>query len=226
VLGGVVGLAVGGWLLLHTSMFQARTIRIEGASPEPAAMVRAASGITSSTPLVSIDPALAATGVTALPWVATATVTLHWPSTVVIAVTSRHAVAVMHAPGRHALVDGTGRVLARPRVLPAGAPSVHLMVPGVIPGVPGTWLSARAAPAVKVAGTLPAAFAGQVRTVVGNPDGTVSLEMTTPVTFELGTATHLHAKYVDIAAIIAGTTLNAGDVIDVSVPQSSTITGP
>ena len=38
------------------------------------------------------------------------------------------------------------------------------------------------------------------------------------------TADRLRAKFSDIAAIIAGTSLHAGDVIDVSVPQASTIT--
>ena len=186
----------------------------------------AASGITTQTPLISIDTASAATGIEALPWVKTASVELHWPSTVVIAVTQRTPVAVMHAPNRHALIDPTGRVLARPHTLPSGAPTVHLVVPGVVPGIPGTWLPARAAPAVKVAAPLPPAFSGQVRAVIGNPDGTVTLQMDAPVTFSLGAPTHLMAKYKDVAAIIAGTTLHAGDVVDVSVPQASTITGP
>jgi len=48
--------------------------------------------------------------------------------------------------------------------------------------------------------------------------------MTAPVTIALGTAEKLGAKFSDIAAIIAGTSLHAGDVVDVSVPQASTIT--
>ena len=225
-LAAIFVLAVGAWLLLHTSLFQAKTLRVEGSAHEPAGLIVAASGITTQTPLISIDTASAATGIEALPWVKTASVELHWPSTVVIAVTQRTPVAVMHAPNRHALIDPTGRVLARPRTLPSGAPTVHLVVPGVVPGIPGTWLPARAAPAVKVAATLPPAFSGQVRAVIGNPDGTVTLQMDAPVTFSLGAPTHLMAKYKDVAAIIAGTTLHAGDVVDVSVPQASTITGP
>ena len=137
-LAAIFVLAVGAWLLLHTSFFQAKTLRVEGSAHEPAGLIVAASGITTQTPLISIDTASAATGIEALPWVKTASVELHWPSTVVIAVTQRTPVAVMHAPNRHALIDPTGRVLARPHTLPSGAPTVHLVVPGVVPGIPGS----------------------------------------------------------------------------------------
>jgi hypothetical protein len=53
-----------------------------------------------------------------------------------------------------------------------------------------------------------------------------AIQLTTPVTIELGQATDLTAKYKDIASVIAGATLHPGDVLDVSVPQASTITGP
>lgn len=226
LLGAIFLLAAGSWLLLHTSLFSAKTLRVEGSVPESTSVIVAASGVTRHTPLISIDPAAAATGIEALPWVKSADVALHWPSTVVITVTKRTPVALMHAPSRHALIDATGRVVARPHVVPAGAPTVHLVVPGVVPGIPGTWLPTRAAPAVKVAATLPPAFRGQVKAVVGHLDGTVTLQMNVPVSFVLGMPNHLLAKYKDVAAIIAGTTLRAGDVIDVSVPQASTISGP
>ncbi len=49
--------------------------------------------------------------------------------------------------------------------------------------------------------------------------------MTTPVTVDLGDTTQLDQKYEDAAAALAGATLAAGDVIDVSVPDSTTV-GP
>jgi protein involved in polysaccharide export with SLBB domain len=33
-------------------------------------------------------------------------------------------------------------------------------------------------------------------------------------------------KYRDVASVIAGATLHPGDVLDVSVPQAPTISGP
>ena len=49
--------------------------------------------------------------------------------------------------------------------------------------------------------------------------------MSSPVTVDLGTASQLQAKYEDVAAILAGATLHAGRVIDVSVPDSPVVTG-
>ena len=48
----------------------------------------------------------------------------------------------------------------------------------------------------------------------------MTLTLTTPVTVDLGPASQLGAKYEDVAAVLAGATLHAGDVIDVSVPGS------
>jgi hypothetical protein len=52
------------------------------------------------------------------------------------------------------------------------------------------------------------------------------LELSSPVSFVLGPADQLGAKYEDVASVIASTTMHAGDVIDVSVPQAMTVTGP
>jgi hypothetical protein len=54
----------------------------------------------------------------------------------------------------------------------------------------------------------------------------VTLHLVRPVIIKLGHVTDLTQKYKDIAAVVAGATLHAGDVLDVSVPQSSTISGP
>jgi hypothetical protein len=56
--------------------------------------------------------------------------------------------------------------------------------------------------------------------------GVVALKMTTPVTFVLGPATNLHAKFVAIASVIAHSTLRPGDVVDVTIPGELAVTGP
>ena len=90
-------------------------------------------------------------------------------------------------------------------------------------GAPGSALGPAAAPALAVATTLPPAFVAQVASVTGDPNGQVTLSLTTPVTVDLGSAVQLGAKYEDVAALLAGATLHAGDVIDVSVPGSPTV---
>ena len=225
-LAGTVLLVFGGWAMLHSSVFSVRTVHVTGASSLVHDPVVSASGITNGRPLISIDTAAAATSVEAIPFVKTATVTLRWPSTVTIAITMRTPVAYVATGGRFARIDATGRVLARSPNPPTKFAPIPLAmdVVGVSPRQPGSWLPNKAAPAVKVAAKVPPAFRGQVAKVVGNADGTVTLQMTSPVTIELGTADKLHAKFSDVAAIIAGTSLHAGDVVDVSVPQASTIT--
>ena len=53
----------------------------------------------------------------------------------------------------------------------------------------------------------------------------MTLHLATPVSFVLGPASDLGAKYEDVASVIAHTTLHVGDVVDVSVPQAMTVTG-
>ncbi|HEX4081989.1 MAG TPA: FtsQ-type POTRA domain-containing protein [Acidimicrobiales bacterium] len=120
-----------------------------------------------------------------------------------------------------ALVDGTGRVLADTPAPPAGL--VHV-VGAAAAGAPGTML-APDRPALAVAASLPKAFAGQVTEVDATAGGQVTLKLTSPVTVNLGTTGQLSQKYEDVAAVLAGAPLTAGDVIDVSVPGSPVVTG-
>ena len=91
------------------------------------------------------------------------------------------------------------------------------------PGAPGTWLAARDAAGLRVAGSLPVSFAAQVTGVTVEPQGWVQLAMTTPVLVNIGSASQLTEKYEDVSSILAGATLHNGDVIDVSVPDAPTV---
>ena len=75
-----------------------------------------------------------------------------------------------------------------------------------------------------VATTLPPSFAAQVTGVTVEPGGWVQLAMTTPIVVNIGSGTQLEAKYEDVSSILAGATLQSGDVIDVSVPRAPTVT--
>ncbi|MEI8051249.1 MAG: FtsQ-type POTRA domain-containing protein [Actinomycetes bacterium] len=220
---GVV-LAGGLWALLHTSAFSARTITVHLGAHETRHDVVVAAGLKGHPSLVSIDTSAAAARIEALPWVAKATVVRHWPSSVEVRVVERRAAAVTPAAQGWAAVDGTGRVLG---VDPEHGPDAMILrVQGVHPGKPGTSLSKKANPALEVARTLPPAFRQQVHAVIGHTDGTVVLRLTAPITVNLGSVAQLTEKYRDVASILAGASLHAGDVVDVSVPQASTISQP
>ena len=93
------------------------------------------------------------------------------------------------------------------------------------PGIPGSTLGRGDQSGLLVASTLPAAFRGQVTAVHVEPGNWVQLAMTTPIVVDIGATTQLPAKYEDVASLLAGAALHAGDVIDVSVPDAPTVTG-
>jgi cell division protein FtsQ len=221
---------VGGWLLLHSRLLSARVVTVIGSVHTPAAEIVSLAGLSHDPPMIDVDPGAAESRLEQLPWVSTAIVSRRWPDGVRITVVERSPVAVVSTSptttastsGRPwALVDRSGRILADVSSPPTGM--VHL-VTSVAPGPPGTDLGAGARPGLEVAASLPRAFSAQVTSVdVGGGDQ-VSLRMTTPVTIVLGDTTQLTKKYEDAASVLAGARLVAGDVIDVSVPESPTVT--
>jgi cell division protein FtsQ len=223
----VAVLAVGAWFLLHSSLLSARVLVVRGAVHETPRQVLAAAGLTRRPPLVDIDPGASATRVEALPWVATASVARHWPDGVTVSVTERVPVTQMADPGAPAPaawaeLDRSGRVLARTA---APTPGLRLLTAPVHPGPPGSVLGAGARPGLLVLSTLPPAFGAQVTGVTVTAGDQVSLSLSSPLAVVLGDTSQLRAKYEDVASVLAAATLTAGDVIDVSVPESPTVTG-
>ena len=65
---------VGGWFLLHSPLFAARSITVTGDVHESAAQVVAAAGLANHPPLLDVNGGAAAAGIERLPWVSSATV--------------------------------------------------------------------------------------------------------------------------------------------------------
>jgi cell division protein FtsQ len=225
VVGALVVVAVlvyGGWSLLHTSLFSARAITVVGSVHQSAAQIEAAAGLTDHPPLLDINGAAAALDIERLPWVRSASVGVNWPDGVHIVVTERVPRLVMAtAGGQWAEVSASGRVLADVDALPPGLMEV---TGPQAPGLPGTSLGSADQLGLRVATTLPPSFRAQVTAVHVEPGDWVQLSMTTPIVFDIGNAAQLRAKYEDVSAFLAGATLHAGDIIDVSVPGAPTVT--
>ena len=203
-LGVVTVLVVGGWFLLHTPWFSAGTVTVLGATHETPAQVIAAGGLASRPALIDVHAGTVAQGIERLPWVRSAAVEVAWPDKVHIVVTEQVPVAEMKtAAGQWALLTG-------PRA----------------PSPAGSTLGSADQVGLEVAATLPVSFKAQVTSVGVQPGGWVQLAMTTPIVVNVGTASQLPSKYEDVTSILAGATLHAGDVIDVSVPDAPTVTGP
>jgi cell division protein FtsQ len=231
-IGGALGaavlvvLAVG---LAHTPWFGAQAITVTGSHPHtPEGAIVAAAGLQHHPPLVSVDPGAVARRVEALPFIATAQVRRHWPDGVQIAVTERVPVVQMAGPGpAWSLLDGHGRTL---QVQPGRLPGlvvyiVHTPSAGIPPAPVGHSLPPSAGPGLEVCRTLPPAFVGQVGSVTVAADGSISLALDSGINVLFGTDADRIAKYTDIATILAHGTLDATSTIDVTVPESPTVSG-
>jgi cell division protein FtsQ len=221
-LGVVVVLAGLAWPLAHSSLLSANVLTVTGAANTGDAAVLRASGLAGHPPMVDVNAGLAARRIEALPWVATAAVSLDWPDGVSVRVRERTAVAVVADGAGWGELDRTGRVVATVQSPPAGLP--HL-VSGPKPGRPGTTL-AGARPSLDVAGALPVAFKSLVAAVSRSPGGGVDLALSDGIGVVLGTATQLPAKFEDVASLLAGAGLAPGSVIDVSVPDTPLVRPP
>jgi cell division protein FtsQ len=225
----IIGLAatallVGVWFLLHSPVFGARAVTISGNTHETAAQVITQAGLAGQPPLLDVNAGAAAARIEQLPWVQSATVNVSWPDGVHITVTEETPrLEVSTSGGQWATLSTDGRVLGVSATRPPGL--VLLTVPQP-PGGLGSVLPARDDAGLDVASSLPASFAAQVTGVTVEPTGWVQLSMTTPIAVDVGAATQLTAKYEDISSILAGAKLHNGDVIDVSVPDAPTVTGP
>ncbi len=216
------GCLVGAWFLVHSPLFSARSVTVTGNVHETAAQVEAQAGLTGHPPLLDVNTGAAASAIEQLPWVRTATVHVSWPDGVHIVVTEETPRLVVSDPGgRWVSLSADGRVLSTSTSRPPGL--ILLTVPQV-PGAPGSVVSARDEPGLRVASSLPASFAAQVTAVTVEPAGWIQLAMTTPILVDVGSDTELTAKYEDVSSILAGATLHNGDVIDVSVPDAPTVT--
>jgi cell division protein FtsQ len=218
---GVVVVVVAGWFALHSRLFAARVVTVEGAVHTPVKEIVAAAGLSDHPPLVDVGAAAVA-GIERLPWIAHATVSREWPDGVRISVVEhKPAAAVREVPASAgwALVDTGGKVLA----LESQPPSGLLRVAGPEPpGPPGSTADGLRA-ALRVAATLPKAFSGQVASVAEDRAGDVTLQLTSPLTVYLGSTDELAQKYEDIAAILSGADLTTGSTIDVAAPATPVV---
>ncbi|MGA3147945.1 MAG: FtsQ-type POTRA domain-containing protein [Acidimicrobiales bacterium] len=219
---GVVG-------LLHTPLFSARVVSVSGVHPHTTdAAILAAAGLDHQPPLISVDPGATAERVEALPFIATAQVHRHWPDGVTVTVTERVPKVVVAGPGASwSVLDAYGRTL---EVLPAQPPGLVVLAVAIAggaahPAAVGGTLGPGGSFGLIVCRTLPPAFSAQVVSVTEAANATVSLGLNSGITVLLGTDTDMQAKYEDVAAVIAHASLRGATTIDVTVPESPTVTG-
>ncbi|WP_432511954.1 cell division protein FtsQ/DivIB [Kineococcus sp. SYSU DK001] len=130
VLAGLVVLAVAvGWLLLASPWLRVETIRTTGLVRTDPAAVASILDRARGTALAGVNTRSLSRTVEDLPLVERVDITRSWPSTLVVTVHERQAVAaVPSTAGGVDLVDGEGNVLVHEADAPAGVPTLEVDV--------------------------------------------------------------------------------------------------
>ena len=202
----LVPLLVLGWTLLLSGWFDVERIRVTGAQRLSADEVRAAAGVAPGTPLAAVRPAEVSRAVERLRPVADVTVQRSWPSTLVLALRERVAVAGVVADGGVRLLDAEAVAFAREAVLPPGV--IRLEVDEDAPAQRTTEA------ALDVHGSLPAPLRAQVRGLRASSPSDVELLLDGGKTLVWGAPGNAETK---AAAALALLPLE-GSVVDVSAP--------
>lgn len=213
----VILLGAGTFAAIHSSLLGARTVKVVGSAHVSDATVVKVAGLEHAPPLVDLSASDIASKVEALPWVDTASVSVSWPSTVTIRVSSRTPVAVVAAPGRgYALLDETGRVLEISSVRPAGFPLVltHEAVPAV-----GRHLAGAADSLCLVSADMPEEMVAEVNDLRLGTRG-VDVDLADGIVGLVGDPTSLHDKFVALATVLAHGGLAGIGTIDLRVPSA------
>jgi cell division protein FtsQ len=213
VIGAALGLSgLVGWLVLGTGLLGVRAVEVRGNATVTADEIRAAAAVRPGAPLASLDLRAVGRRVGALTAVSSARVTRDWPSTIVIQVTERSAVAALtRVDQRYDLIDGSGMVFRTVATAPSGLPRMRLSSPG--PDDPTT----RAA--LSVLSALTPQLRAQLVILVASAPTRISLTLSGDRQVIWGDATDNGLKAT------AATSLLAGDstVIDVSAPSFVTV---
>lgn len=223
VTGAVVVVVAGAWAALHSPVLVARHVTVIGAVHTGVGPVVAAVGATGQ-PLIDVDPSQVAARVEALPWVAHATVTRHWPDGIVVTVDERVPVAAVDTTGHGAVVvDRTGHVLTTSSVAPPGTP---LLAAPVTPGPAGSVLGTAAEPGLSVLDAVPPGLRPRLLQVAVSPSGDVTLALTGHIGVTLGLPVELPAKFVALVSVLLDVPPTAPEVIDVTVPDAPAVGPP
>jgi hypothetical protein len=237
-------LAATGIGITHSWLLAVHHVEVTGASHISRAEVIAAAGVRDGDLMIDIHPGRLAARLDGLPWVASAAVSRHWPTTVQIRITERVPVALIPSqPGQVAVVDGTGRVVAvgpapgGPPALPAAAgagAATGQRLPTIVgldpAGGPGSSLAddGRLQGALALIAALATngtpSLRDRISTVSVAPDGQLSATLAPAITLRLGPSEQLEAKLLALGALVQQVGLKGVTSIDVRVPDSPVLT--
>lgn len=218
------GVFFAGQWLLHQSILRVQHVSVTGERHETPGQILIATHLNAHPAMIDLSQATLQHELAMYPWIASVSLIKRWPNSVQLAVHEVTAVAVAF-DAHHVLhyVGADGRDLS---VAPATANFPTLVTSPTSLGAKSWPYQGSESAAALVASQLPEAFAPQVRQVIVDAQGNVTLQLTTPIKFYLGPPTNLNAKFVAVASAIAHSTFVAGDLVDVTTPSELSVTGP
>jgi cell division protein FtsQ len=217
--GGLVVLVLAGglgWVLLGSSLFDARSVQVVGTRELPADVVRAVAAVPLGTPMLRLDTKAIETRVAAVPRVASVQVRCSIAGTVRIEVTERTPVALVRRDSGVHLVDATGTDYAVVPAGPAGLPELRVAQAGP--------RDAATVAALTVLTTLPDWLRIQVRSVAATSPADIVLRLDTGPRDDEREVRWGDAAEGDRKAAVLGPLLTQpGQIYDVSSPALPTI---
>jgi cell division protein FtsQ len=207
----VVVAAALGWIVLGTSLLGVREVRVTGSVIAGPDQVRAMAAVVEGTPLARVDTDAVRARVRTLPSVADAAVRRAWPTTLVIEVSERVAVATVADGGTFLYLDREGVVFSTSATRPAHL--ALLRVPSAGPTDPATMA------ALEVLAALTPQLRERLREIVAESPAAIHLELAGGRRVIWGDATHSAAKAQIATSLLAGSSLT----IDVSTPDVVTV---
>lgn len=215
----VVAVAAAALGATRSPLLDVDRIEVTGAERTEVPQIVEASGVELGDRMVQLDPGEVEEGVAALPWIDEVRVVRDWPSTVLVDVSERVAVAVVEAAsGGLLLVDAEGRLLEE-----VDDPGSLVLLEGVPAGAgPGARLEAPD-DVLEVAAATGSELADAVAAVVWD-DGEAKLRLRGEGMARLGGTEDLEAKLDALATVWAQVDTRCLGLIDVRVPTAPTVT--
>ena len=208
--GAGVFVLIAVWVVAFSPLLGVRTVAVSGTRSLTVAQIRSAAAVSHGSPLIRLDTAAIRARVEALPEVASASVTVTYPSTVRIRVVERVPVGYLANVGTggssFVLVDGSGAQYTEVTAAPAGLPRFAL------PSGSGAQATGHAVAVVAAALSKPT-LAALAQISADTPDS-ISLILRDGRTVSWGSAERSQQK----AALLPALLTQAGSHFDVSNP--------
>ena len=209
----IISLAVGGYFLSKSSLFDVDEIVVEGVAGELAAEVLQQSKVQKGKPLLEVDSSASSKSIEEIPWVKQARISRSWGGTITIRVSTRDPVAAFKSAEGWLIVDIEGRVLQKEKALPYFLLPIEEEIGSLSLG---EWAPEQVIPLIKVAGTISSELTGDISSIKGKDQIELLLFGGGKILF--GDSTDIEGKVVAAATILSQVDQSSVLHIDVRAP--------